>query len=116
MSATTAPHREIRLHPPRSGSNGYARKQRYAELLKKHSVPVRSKVNRDAWTSIKNKRRCTLIDKSIQEALTSSERAELERLQQQAEAYFDEVAPPPIEGARSLHAQLLKRKAEAEDD
>ena len=57
-----------------------------------------------------NARRCALIDKEIDGTLTPAERVELELLQKQAVAYRDRVAPLPIEGARTLHQQLVARK------
>jgi len=59
------------------------------------------------WNETRNARRCALIDKEIDGTLTAAERVELELLQKQAVAYRDRVAPFPVEGARSLHGQLL---------
>lgn len=66
------------------------------------------------WNSEMNSRRCDLIDKKIGGTITDEERLELERLQRQAMAHFDNVAPPPIEGARELHEELLKKKLQSE--
>ncbi|HUS38461.1 MAG TPA: hypothetical protein VMX74_03385, partial [Pirellulales bacterium] len=65
----------------------------------------------DSWTQEKDTRRCALIDKSLHAALTRSEQNELSRLQQEAECHFDEVAPPPIDGALKIHVELSKLKA-----
>jgi hypothetical protein len=66
------------------------------------------------WTEAKNARRCQLIDKDIQEALTEADRQELATLTQQLRAYRRRVAPIPIDGARRLHEQLLEKKRQQE--
>jgi len=63
----------------------------------------------DAWTDAKNDRRCELVDRKIAGALTSEEAAELADLQQQMLRHRDRVAPLPLEYARKLHQELLKR-------
>jgi hypothetical protein len=67
------------------------------------------------WTEQKNSRRCDLIDKKIEGALTDDESHELEELQRQAREYRDRVTPLPIDGARQLHQTLLAKKREAEN-
>lgn len=62
------------------------------------------------WTPEENCRRCDLIDMDIEGSITASDKAELERLQNRFHVYLDTVAPPPIEGARRLHSQLLQQK------
>ncbi len=62
------------------------------------------------WNETRNARRCDLIDKEIDGTLAAAERIELELLQRQAVAHRDQVAPFPVEGARSLHAQLLAQR------
>lgn len=62
------------------------------------------------WTEEKNDRRCELIDKDIEGTISESEKSELERLQKRFHEYLDTVAPPPIEGARRVHQQLLAKK------
>jgi len=61
------------------------------------------------WTEEKNRRRVELIDKKIAGTIDALEAVELADLQQQAEAYFDKTAPPPMEGLAELHQQLLSR-------
>ena len=104
-----AKFRRIRLNS-RGGQNLYARKERFAALCEEQSTPMVTMAQRvsNSWTPEKDKRRCSLIDKSLQAGLTDSEQHELAELQGQAEAHFDEVAPPPIDGALRIHAQLLK--------
>lgn len=60
------------------------------------------------WTEEKNARRCELIDRKIQERITADEAEELDRLQQALRRYLDCVAPLPLEGAKRLHAKLLR--------
>ena len=62
------------------------------------------------WTEEKNARRCQLIDRKIQEVITADESKELEWLQQALRQYLDRVAPLPLEGAKRLHAQLLRKR------
>jgi hypothetical protein len=59
------------------------------------------------WTDEKNRRRIELIDKRVAGTISHLELVELNGLQQQAEEYFDQVAPPPMKGVRELHRQLL---------
>jgi hypothetical protein len=61
------------------------------------------------WTDDKDARRCELIDKDIAGTITAVEHEELTRLERQANQHFDRIAPPPIDGARRLHQQLLTR-------
>jgi hypothetical protein len=67
----------------------------------------------DDWTDAKNDRRCELVDRQIGGTLTPDEAAELADLQQQMLRHRDRVAPLPLEYARKLHQELLKR-AQAE--
>jgi hypothetical protein len=55
-----------------------------------------------------------LIDKDIEGTIAESEKLELERLQERFHKYLDTVAPPPMEGARRLHQQLLDKKRQRE--
>ena len=59
---------------------------------------------------MKDDRRCELIDKDIEGTITEPEKSELAGLQQRFHEYLDTVAPPPMEGARRLHQQLLDKK------
>jgi hypothetical protein len=68
------------------------------------------------WSDDKNDRRCELIDKDIQGAITDAERSELESLTYQFREYRRRRAPLPMESARRLHAELqrvtpIRRKA-----
>ena len=110
IALSTSPHiRRVSLHY-RSGTNPAGRKQRFFAICEESSLcPVRIHANVvPSWTDAKDRRRCALIDRSLHEELTAAENRELTDLQSQAEAYFDAVAPPPIEGALRLHAQLTK--------
>ena len=104
-----APFRKVRLNR-RNGENLYRLKERFAALCEEHSVGLVSIVGHaaEAWTEKKDRRRCFLIDKSLHAELAVVEQQELSRLQREAEAHFDEVAPPPIDGALKIHAQLLE--------
>ncbi len=53
------------------------------------------------WSDAKNDRRCDLIDQEIDGTLLPAEKRELEKLQRQMRAYRREVAPLPIEEART---------------
>jgi hypothetical protein len=61
------------------------------------------------WTEAKNKRRCELIDKDIDDHLTPGEAIELEVLQRQMDRHLRKVAPLPLEDARRLHQELLAK-------
>jgi hypothetical protein len=65
----------------------------------------------DTWSDAKDARRCDLIDRDIAGTISESERAELMRLEAQANEYFDQIAPPPIKGMQRLHQQLLLNRA-----
>lgn len=60
------------------------------------------------WTEEKNARRCLLIDRQIQESISPAEVAELEELQYALRRHLDVVAPIAMDGARRLHAALLR--------
>jgi hypothetical protein len=63
------------------------------------------------WSENAQQRRLELIDKDIAGTITAAERVELVRLDRLANEHFDRVAPPPTEGARRLHQQLIKNRA-----
>ncbi len=63
-----------------------------------------------AWSVELQSRRCELIDKDIAGIATAAERVELIELDRLANEHFDAVAPPPFQGARRLHQQLLDRR------
>jgi hypothetical protein len=65
----------------------------------------------EEWTDAKNRRRCELIDRKYDSALTPTEEAELAALQSAMHRYVDRVAPLPLEAARELHQQLLEKAA-----
>lgn len=116
MIATAAPLKRLRLNRKR-GQNRYELKQRFAELCQEHEVELLlvSSKSDDEWTTQKDERRCELIDKSLHQDLSPVEQAELDRLQIQAEDHFDTIAPPPIDGALQIHAELLKLKKKSHD-
>jgi PAS domain S-box-containing protein len=60
------------------------------------------------WSEAKNARRCELIDRKIQNTLSTREAAELDKLQEALRAYIDRVAPLPMEGPQKLHAELVR--------
>lgn len=108
-TVNAAPLRRVRLNRSQ-GENQYALKVRFAALCEEHSVTLVTVLHNASlsWTEEKDRRRCALIDRSLLADLTVVEQHELSHLQQQADAHFDEVAPPPIDGALKIHAQLLK--------
>ena len=65
----------------------------------------------DDWTDAKNDRRARLVDRKIAGTLTAAEAAELAGLQDEMLRHRDRVAPLPLEYARKLHQELLKRGA-----
>jgi hypothetical protein len=73
-------------------------------------VPLPAEQNGETtWTDAMNHRRCALIDKEIDGALTPVEAAELHQLQSAMLRYRHRVAPLPLEAARQLHQELLER-------
>ena len=60
------------------------------------------------WSEAKNARRCELIDRKIQNTISTREAAELDKLQEGLRAYLDRVAPLPMEGPKKLHAELMR--------
>jgi hypothetical protein len=66
-----------------------------------------------AWTQAKNRRRCELIDRELDGALSTPERAELDSLQRELDRYVDQVAPLPLEPLRKLHQKLVRKAARA---
>jgi hypothetical protein len=97
----------------------------HSEVLRKQLLPERTRPSLEMppgdqsaraapvasdWSAAKNSRRCDLIDKEIAGTISQDERLELDILQTEAVAHRDRVAPLPIEGARALHKELLKKK------
>lgn len=62
------------------------------------------------WTEEKNNRRCDLIDKKFEGSLSTEEKEELNKLQEEMREYRNKVAPLPIKEARELLKSLLKEK------
>jgi PAS domain S-box-containing protein len=60
------------------------------------------------WSEAKNARRCELIDRKIQNTISTREATELDELQEALRAYLDRVAPLPMEGSQKLHAELVR--------
>jgi hypothetical protein len=75
--------------------------------------PLRGKSTSVAWTQQKNTRRCELIDREIDGVLTPEEVVELRQLQDEMLRYQNKVSPWPIQAARKLHQELLKKAAKA---
>lgn len=59
------------------------------------------------WTDQKNRRRCELIDKEIDETLSETEAKELEVLQSEMLAYRQKVAPLPLDKVRAIRQELM---------
>jgi predicted transcriptional regulator len=64
------------------------------------------------WSAEAERRRRMLIDRDIAGTITQEEQRELARLDRMANEHFDRVAPPPIEGARRLHAELVRKRGD----
>jgi hypothetical protein len=67
-----------------------------------------------AWTDAQNARRCDLIDKEIEGTITPDEVRELHALQEAMLRYRRRVAPLPLEDARQLHQELLRKAQQNE--
>jgi hypothetical protein len=79
--------------------------------------PPRSPVQaRGQWTDEKNRRRCELIDRKYDSGLDAAEEAELVLLQDEMQRHVDRVAPLPLDEARRLHQELLRKAAAHVDD
>jgi hypothetical protein len=87
--------------------------QRIQPLLA-HAEPLNGDDQAD-WNEEKNSRRCDLIDKEIAGTLLLDEAIELRALQNQLLAYRRRVAPLPLEDARDLHRELLRKAALGQD-
>jgi len=59
------------------------------------------------WTAEKEQRRHDLIDRDITGTISPEERIELAILDAEGNAYYDAVAPRPIEGVRKLHRDVV---------
>lgn len=69
-----------------------------------------------AWTEEMNGRRCDLLDRKYDQGLSSDEEVELALLQDAWHRYVDQVAPLPLEAARQLHQELLRKAGKALSD
>ena len=67
------------------------------------------------WTAEKNRRRCELIDRKYDHGLSPAEEAELALLQEAMYRTIDQIAPLPLDAARSLHQELLQKAKRAQD-
>ena len=63
----------------------------------------------EQWTEAKNARRCALIDKEIAGTLSPEEASELSGLQNEMLRARRQLAPLPVEDARRLHQELLRK-------
>jgi hypothetical protein len=63
-----------------------------------------------SWSDEQETRRRELIDKDIAGTITPAEQEDLSHLDRLANEHFDLVAPPPMEGARQLHQELLTKR------
>jgi hypothetical protein len=75
---------------------------------------VTGRATSDEWTEQKNARRCELIDREIDGVITPTEVVELRQLQDEMLRYQNKVAPWPIQAARDLHQELLKKAAQVQ--
>ena len=75
---------------------------------------VTGNVTSAEWTEQKNARRCDLIDREIDGIITPAEAVELRQLQDEMLRYQNKVAPWPIQAARTLHQELLKKAAQVQ--
>lgn len=92
--------------------NGMLKPQEPLELAEgaQVQVTINSPLPVISWSEQAEVRRRELIDKDIQGTLTADELIELERLDRLANQYFDEIAPPPMDGARHLHDRLVNHR------
>ncbi len=74
-------------------------------------VPVAAPIGSgDAeWTDAKNDRRSALLDRKYAGGLTAEESVELHALQEEMYHCVDRVAPLPLDDARRLHQELLRK-------
>jgi len=76
-------------------------------------VPINPPPTDDGeWTSVKNRRRCDLIDRVIDGTVTPEERVELNELKRQLRRYVNAVALLPLAEARAVHQERLELAAE----
>ena len=61
------------------------------------------------WTPQDNQRRCDLLDRDLDGALTPVEQSELVALEQRLDRHVDAIAPLPLEPLRLLHQKLLAK-------
>jgi hypothetical protein len=85
-----------------------------ARGVRTYVLPTSQLPKSSQWSEQTNSRRCDLIDRDIQGLITTSEKLELQQLQDQFYQYLDTAAPIPLDGARRLHQELLKKKQQQE--
>ena len=61
------------------------------------------------WNDKKNNRRCNLIDREIDNTITSFEKVELEYLQQEMLSWRNKVAPLPLEEVRIVYDNMKSK-------
>jgi hypothetical protein len=71
-------------------------------------------VSDEPWSEAKNQRRWDLLDRKYTTGLTRDEAFELARLQRELYAEQRRVAPLPLDEARRLHQELLKKAHSAQ--
>ena len=108
--------RRVRLNANRGSLDDYARKEVFMEMCIERGISLCT-IDEDPdasgnWTDSLNTRRCDLIDKRFLHELTPDEAAELAQLQERANAHFDIIAAPPIEGATKLLQKLIADREE----
>lgn len=67
------------------------------------------------WTEAMNQRRGALLDRKYDHGLDPAEEAELTILQATLYRHIDRVAPLPLDAARDLHQELLRKAAQIAD-
>jgi len=77
------------------------------QWLEKAAQQIKPVDDDDPWTPEKHARRLLLVDKQIQQTISSAEAFELTQLTGQLRADCDGEDMVPLEGARRLHRRLL---------
>lgn len=76
------------------------------QFVSEHS-PLPTNAN---WSESIEQRRRALIDKEIAGTIAAEEERELAELDCIANEHFDRIASPPMEGARRLHEELVRKR------
>ncbi|MBW3599647.1 MAG: hypothetical protein KY475_20550 [Planctomycetes bacterium] len=71
---------------------------------------LRESTGSGRWSEEKEARRRELIDKDIAGVITLEQAAELAILNREGNEHYDKIAPRPMDGARRLHQELLKKR------